>query len=87
MYLETIKKLIFSRCAYRWSQKESHLGTYLMASSDLKFKITALMLNASIFIRKELDSHCGRNIGSNNISTYKYSKSKPDMYKKFVHVK
>ena len=53
-----------------------------MASSDLTFKNTALMLNASIFIRKELDSLCGRNIGSNNIGTYKYSKSKPDMDKK-----
>ena len=82
MYLETIKKLILSRCSYRKSQKESHLSTYLMAINDLKFrKNTALMLNASIFIRKELDSLCGRNIGSNNISTYKYSKSKPDMTK------
>ena len=52
-----------------------------MASSDLKFKNTALMMNASIFIRKEIDSLCGRNIGSNNIST-KYTKSKPDMDKK-----
>ena len=52
----------------------------------MKFKNTALMLNGSIFIRKELDSHCGRNIGNNNISTYKYSKSKPDMYTKSVHV-
>ena len=64
MYLETNKKLILSRCAYRYSKKERHLGTYLMASSDLKFKNTALMLNESIFIRKELDSLCGRNIGT-----------------------
>ena len=56
-----------------------------MASSDLKFKNTALMLNKSIFIRKELDSLCGHNIGSNNISTCKYSKSKPDIDKKSAH--
>ena len=86
MYLETIKKLIISRCAYQKSQTESHLGTYLMASSDLKFKNTALMLNASIFIRKELDSLCGRNIGSNNINTYKYS-NKNQTWTKNVHVK
>ena len=59
----------------------------LMASSDLKFKNTALMLNASIFIRKELDSLCGSTIGSSNKSTYKYSISKPDMDKISVHVK
>ena len=87
MYLEMIKKLILSRCEYRSSQKESHLGTYLMASSDLKFKNTALMLNASIFIRKELVLLCGRNIGINNISTYKYSNLKPDMDKISIHVK
>ena len=73
MHLETNKKLILSRCAYRKSKRERHLGTYLMASSDLRFENTALMLNASIFIRKELDSLCGHTIGSNNISTYKYS--------------
>ena len=43
-----------------------------MVVSDLKFKNTALMLNASIFIREELDSLCGRIIGSKNISTYEY---------------
>ena len=58
-----------------------------MASSDLNFKNTTLMLNASIFIRKELDSLSGHNICSNNISSYKYSKSKPDMDKKSLHVK
>ena len=66
---------------------EGKSSCYLFeASSDLKFKNTALGLNASIVIRKELDSLCGRNIGSQNISTYKYSKSKPDMDKKSVHV-
>ena len=56
-----------------------------MASSDLKFENTALMLIASIFIRKELDSLCVHKIGSNNIGTYKYSKSKPDMDKKNLY--
>ena len=50
----------------------------------MKFKNTALMLNAIIFIGKELDSLCGHNIGSNNISTYKYTTSKPVMDKKSV---
>ena len=70
MYLETITKTFLKQMCLPIVP----LGTYLMASYDLKFKNTALMLNASIFIRKELDSLCGRNIGSNNISTYKYSK-------------
>ena len=57
-----------------------------MASSDLKFKNTALMLNASIFTKKEFGSLCRGSIGSNNVSTYKYTKSKSHMDKKSVHV-
>ena len=69
MYLETIKKNVSEGDVLTDSPRRE----VILVSSDLKFKNTALMLNASIFIRKELDSLCGHNIGSNNISTYKYS--------------